>query len=564
MLILTFFLVATFLVSVLDIIFLLIWPMLSLLPQFVKDASGFSYFTFELTWFWLKNALLCIMIFVSSIVISPIIYVLVRELQDGRILPAFLYFCVFVMGDFFDPKDPSAVVAGFINASREAVPEGDFFDGFFEAYASASQSRMFSVVSIFVATFFTVGFRFSRMARYSARAPRMGIRSVALKYFERRSGRGKIIFVGILHAFCSLFYRSIIVVLMTVFLFLTWRLIFHFSWGYDYWGGAYIELFSSEIPGRVQGREFVYNAVPVMTIFLLSSLFLIIQVISVRGLRILNSLLLLYISIRASMAGYSLNHGIWLDIRGEGLTNLISVALAFCILIRGWVLVPIRGVIANLRRDLIRTASSIIALSSKPPIVLLRSFSDDRTVVPASYRSFVFAFGGQPIYRTLDEIVANTLFSRGPVIALADPKGGVLAPLGAARDLVSDDGWRDHILQHVVHSQLIVCILGTTPNFLWEVEQIIALGLTKKVLFVLGPDYPRNRTVWETCPELAIEIGIADLATERKFGRKTRAFAYDRTRASWCSISTPWVSERAYVEAIRVGSEMMRAGSPSP
>jgi hypothetical protein len=80
----------------------------------------------------------------------------------------------------------------------------------------------------------------------------------------------------------------------------------------------------------------------------------------------------------------------------------------------------------------------------------------------------------------------------GPVIAIGRP-GEWAPPLGAARKYVTDD-WQGEVLDLINKCQLIVVILGKTNGLAWEIQQLIRLGVLKKLILVIPPVNPYRIT----------------------------------------------------------------------
>lgn len=146
-------------------------------------------------------------------------------------------------------------------------------------------------------------------------------------------------------------------------------------------------------------------------------------------------------------------------------------------------------------------ARTVLRRDPRPPVLYLRSFGDDRL------RLRVATYGRAAFIERLttrrlapfEHVIARYLAQVGPVVAVNRP-GTRLAPLGAARETLSDDAWRGAIDQLIERASLIV--VGAAPNvvppgFEWELIRL-AGRYWQSTLFVLppvpGPDIRRR---WE-------------------------------------------------------------------
>jgi hypothetical protein len=227
---------------------------------------------------------------------------------------------------------------------------------------------------------------------------------------------------------------------------------------------------------------------------------------------------------------------------------------------RRWLFAPLRDCVKLLSRKLMDSASVTLARSGLQPILLLRSFGDDAVTVWVSHRAVRCAFGETNAWRSLEEVIGNTLFAKGPLIAASDPDARMAPPMGAVRDVLGGGDWKDKVVARMVEARLIVCVVGATPNLRWEIEQIMELGLAWKTLFVTPPAYPLECTVWAANPALAQLIGIGSLEVERAVGSQVRVFGYDRQKRRWNAYETITANEMAYSTCLRIASELASPG----
>ncbi|HEX5272731.1 MAG TPA: hypothetical protein VFW33_19675 [Gemmataceae bacterium] len=145
------------------------------------------------------------------------------------------------------------------------------------------------------------------------------------------------------------------------------------------------------------------------------------------------------------------------------------------------------------RRTRVADAPAVLAADSRPPIVLLRAFSDDH-----------LGFG-QPLswlgMGTLSvEKVLHDLFSRwGPMITIGRP-GERLPPLGVARFTVRGD-WQwviDHLLLECRLVVMLMGDLGRHPGLTWEVQRVFRLRTLEKLVLILPPvTEPEAQRRWD-------------------------------------------------------------------
>jgi RNA polymerase subunit RPABC4/transcription elongation factor Spt4 len=122
-------------------------------------------------------------------------------------------------------------------------------------------------------------------------------------------------------------------------------------------------------------------------------------------------------------------------------------------------------------------------LDTRTPVLFVRSFSDDGISLERRF-SLVKLFA--PTTFTLEELIVNRSWSVGPVMAIGKP-GEQLGPLGAAREYLEGDQWRDRIEVLMSESRLIVSVCGSTAGLLWEYRAIVRLGVLNKMLIVFPP-----------------------------------------------------------------------------
>jgi hypothetical protein len=158
----------------------------------------------------------------------------------------------------------------------------------------------------------------------------------------------------------------------------------------------------------------------------------------------------------------------------------------------------------------------------------------------------------------LEELVADVMFARGPLVALANPNA-TAAPIGAARDIVANEDWQARVLSYLDACQIVVCFFGKTSSFLWEIDQILARDKLHALMIVLPADYPGDRTLIRHAPKLASLLGLADEGDERARLRHVRVLVYDIADGVFEAIRSRRNDSFAYHEAIvRGGARILK------
>jgi hypothetical protein len=139
------------------------------------------------------------------------------------------------------------------------------------------------------------------------------------------------------------------------------------------------------------------------------------------------------------------------------------------------------------RSNLVRNVDEAVRRDERPPILLLRSFGDDRMQLALRWYErlpMVQRVLGRSI--AFEEILEKALRRHGPVIAIGRP-GDTLPPVGAARKYVLNDQWKDYVMTHRVNSQFVVVVIGSTSGVAWEIQQLAENGMLGKTILVLPP-----------------------------------------------------------------------------
>ena len=138
-------------------------------------------------------------------------------------------------------------------------------------------------------------------------------------------------------------------------------------------------------------------------------------------------------------------------------------------------------------------AKDVIKNDSRPPVLLLRSFSDDDLKLPKD--------GGSMSRFTFEEALAHQLWCYGPVHAIGRP-GESLPQSGASREYITNESWRERVIELSKQAKAIILIVHNTEGLKWELHQIVALGALKKTLFIIPPtDRDQTNQRWRGLTE---------------------------------------------------------------
>ena len=257
------------------------------------------------------------------------------------------------------------------------------------------------------------------------------------------------------------------------------------------------------------------------------------------------------------------------QLRWSDLLGLAPRTVGIVFAIGGLLMVALGAALWRIARALGRArVKEVLRFDPRPPVLYLRSFDDDAVPLPiiASARRPLFEFfsirGADPF----EECVAWELDSYGPVIAVGRP-GASLASLGAAREHLSDDTWRDEVAARMNSAGWIVLAPGETAGLAWELQSIVSGGHLAKTVFVFPPLAPSElERRWEHTARVLREMGAsvgplpvphrcvhtAQLGRDecvRATSASTRdeatyRTAVDRALSSWTEVDMPLVTVR--------------------
>ncbi len=187
------------------------------------------------------------------------------------------------------------------------------------------------------------------------------------------------------------------------------------------------------------------------------------------------------------------------------------------------------------------TASALLSADSRPPIVYLRSFADDRRDQPTD-------FGNPYAFRTfldfsLESRLAAYFHAYGPFVSLGSPRQNLMH-FGAARDFVPDEDWKRRIETWLDEAAAILFLAGVGPWLKWELQQILAKGQVAKLVVIFPPwsrDYERGYNIMVA---VARCFGKAHRMTPHKLSRPEERLALLQD----CFFGTAWETELRAIE----------------
>ncbi len=140
------------------------------------------------------------------------------------------------------------------------------------------------------------------------------------------------------------------------------------------------------------------------------------------------------------------------------------------------------------RRVSSRAAQDVLARDTRPMVLFLRSFGDDRRRLRTATlgRHSLIEKLAPGRFDSFEEVLVRHLSRLGPVVAV-NPPGTGLAPLGAARATMPADAWQSQIESWLASARLVVIAAPpqeVTEGLMWELGH---LGEWGKVTVVVPP-----------------------------------------------------------------------------
>lgn len=137
---------------------------------------------------------------------------------------------------------------------------------------------------------------------------------------------------------------------------------------------------------------------------------------------------------------------------------------------------------------MLRSLEDAQAFDPRPPIMFLRSFSDDQVVLKPQ-RGFFKQWFLDETSRivSLDHLILKEGTEIGPTVALGNPDDPV-PPYGVARGYFEHSTWKEAVSKHCDQAKGIVLVMDTTAGIEWEVEHLFYQNHMHKTLVLLKQD----------------------------------------------------------------------------
>lgn len=142
-----------------------------------------------------------------------------------------------------------------------------------------------------------------------------------------------------------------------------------------------------------------------------------------------------------------------------------------------------------MRRVAMRQLREEAIEDQRPPILLLRSFADDKRRLRArssSRRTIVDRLALRR-WERFEEVIAGALGRYGPVLAVGQVGERLPPPLGAVRRQFSNEEWQARVGDLMAESSTICLVVGRSTSLAWEIQRIRDLGHLPKTIFVFPP-----------------------------------------------------------------------------
>jgi hypothetical protein len=137
------------------------------------------------------------------------------------------------------------------------------------------------------------------------------------------------------------------------------------------------------------------------------------------------------------------------------------------------------ALILRSRRYLQTDADSLLSVDRRPPILFLRSFTDD---AKGGWRLMLTGF--RLLDYSLELRLAKYFMRFGPFIAIGTPNQ-TTPQIGAARKLFGEGDWQDAVIDWAKNAQLVSIFVGSTKWVNWEISQVVSLDLTERVILLM-------------------------------------------------------------------------------
>ncbi len=160
--------------------------------------------------------------------------------------------------------------------------------------------------------------------------------------------------------------------------------------------------------------------------------------------------------------GVSLSAGVWFPL-------CVILALIIGMVYLLWMFPKLDYLAKRLKTP---AAEALIARDSRPPVLYLRSFTDD----------VILPFNG--MWGHSEQVILEVVKAIGPLIAIGQP-GDILPPPGASRLYLDHNEWQVVVKKHMVKSQFVILSAEYTPGVLWELFTSFQLCKPKNIIISL-------------------------------------------------------------------------------
>jgi hypothetical protein len=180
------------------------------------------------------------------------------------------------------------------------------------------------------------------------------------------------------------------------------------------------------------------------------------------------------------------------QLKWSDLLDIAPRTVGVVFVVAGFLVAVLGAWLFRIARALSRSGTKrVLEVDHRRAALYLRSFDDDSVPLPmiASARRPLLELFSLRGTDPFEESVAWELNSYGPVVAVGRP-GRSLASLGAAREHLSDETWRDQVASRMDEAGIIAIATGETDGLAWELGQVVTGGHLSKTVFVFPPVAP--------------------------------------------------------------------------
>jgi hypothetical protein len=224
----------------------------------------------------------------------------------------------------------------------------------------------------------------------------------------------------------------------------------------------------------------------------------------------------------------------------------------------------------------------LLAASSRPPLLLLRSRADDPpSVVPAALwrrdahtllwpLSMALRIAGAGDWhravlsagrRRLEEIAARGLRDAGPFVALGEPREPQ-PELGPFYTPVDEDNWQGYVRVWICDARLVALPAGLGETTRWQLAAAAELDVLHKLIILMPPcSAAESNARWRHVIDSLPEAARRDLPDSEASARRVLALCFDRGGPA-LAITGTRRGERDYDLALRIAQGLLLADAP--